>query len=241
VLDKSVAILEAVERGARTLRDLTDRTEISRPTAHRLASALEVHGFLTRDSGGLRLGPRLFALASSATENLPLRQLARPALTSLSQTTGESAQLFVRASDSRICVEVAESDQELRTIVPVGASLPLTLGSAGKVFLAWGPQQTTDRLIREGNLPKRGALRPEDRLRQALATARRRGWAESVEEREKGVASVSAPVFHRDGGVMAVVSVSGPVGRLGRMPGKHYANAVMTAARQIEKATGTGR
>jgi DNA-binding IclR family transcriptional regulator len=62
-----------------------------------------------------------------------------------------------------------------------------------------------------------------------------RGWAESVGEREAGVASVSAPVFDR-GRVVAAVSVSGPIERLTRTPGKRYARAVMTAARTIEQA-----
>ena len=65
----------------------------------------------------------------------------------------------------------------------------------------------------------------------------RRGWAQSVEEREPGVASVSAPVFC-DGAVVAAVSVSGPVERTSRAPGRHYAPAVAAAARQVEAAMG---
>jgi len=63
----------------------------------------------------------------------------------------------------------------------------------------------------------------------------RRGWAESVGEREAGVASVSAPVID-DGGVVAAVGVSGPIERLTRAPGKRYAEQVKTAARAIEQA-----
>jgi DNA-binding IclR family transcriptional regulator len=63
-----------------------------------------------------------------------------------------------------------------------------------------------------------------------------RGWAESVGEREAGVASVSAPVIDGDGEVRAAVSVSGPIDRTGRRPGRRYAEAVMQAARRIEEA-----
>jgi len=58
-----------------------------------------------------------------------------------------------------------------------------------------------------------------------------------VEEREKGVASVSAPVW-RDGAVVAAVSVSGPVERTTRQPGRLYAKAVVAAAAAIEAALG---
>lgn len=56
------------------------------------------------------------------------------------------------------------------------------------------------------------------------------GWVESVEEREAGVASVSAPVLSRNGDVLAAVSVSGPIERLTRQPGKHFGSAVVEAA-----------
>ena len=45
------------------------------------------------------------------------------------------------------------------------------------------------------------------------------GWIESVEEREAGVASVSAPVVDGAGRLLAAVSVSGPVERLSRVTG----------------------
>lgn len=63
------------------------------------------------------------------------------------------------------------------------------------------------------------------------------GWAESVAEREAGVASVSAPVRDADGAVIAAVSVSGPIERLTRRPGSRYGDAVVAAARAIESAT----
>jgi DNA-binding IclR family transcriptional regulator len=62
------------------------------------------------------------------------------------------------------------------------------------------------------------------------------GWVESVEEREPGVASVSAGVRGVDGAVIAAVSVSGPVERLTRQPGARLGDAVVTAARAVEAA-----
>jgi DNA-binding IclR family transcriptional regulator len=59
------------------------------------------------------------------------------------------------------------------------------------------------------------------------------GWVESVEEREAGVASVSAPVVDGAGHLLAAVSVSGPVERLSRAPGQRYGTAVISAARSV--------
>lgn len=61
----------------------------------------------------------------------------------------------------------------------------------------------------------------------------RQGWAESAGERAPGVASVSAPVYE-GGRILAAVSISGPIDRLGQSPGRTYAKAVRAAARRIE-------
>jgi DNA-binding IclR family transcriptional regulator len=231
VLDRCVAVLGAVEGGARSFTDVVERTGLARPTTHRLIQGLEDHGFLVHVGGlGYVLGPRLLGLAASAMRDLPLRDLARPVLERLARSTGESAQLFVRDGDRRVCIDSAESDSELRTIVEVGSALPLVKGSAGKVFLAWTGDHDRDRLIEAADDPAR--------LEQQLATTRRRGWAESVAERAPGVASVSAPIFGPDRSLLAAVSVSGPVTRLGQLRAKRYAPAVVEAAKEIERALG---
>jgi DNA-binding IclR family transcriptional regulator len=60
-----------------------------------------------------------------------------------------------------------------------------------------------------------------------------KGWVASVEEREAGVASVSAPVRAGNGDVVAAVSVSGPVERLTRRPGERFGIQVVGAAARI--------
>jgi DNA-binding IclR family transcriptional regulator len=57
-----------------------------------------------------------------------------------------------------------------------------------------------------------------------------------VAEREAGVASVSAPVRGQGGKVAAAVSVSGPIERLTRSPGRLHAAAVSAAGERITAA-----
>jgi DNA-binding IclR family transcriptional regulator len=59
------------------------------------------------------------------------------------------------------------------------------------------------------------------------------GWVESVEEREAGVASVSAPVVDAGGRMLAALSVSGPVERMSRAPGVRFGGAVAAAAAAV--------
>jgi DNA-binding IclR family transcriptional regulator len=207
VLDKAVEVLLVLTDGPKSLGELVAATGLPRATAHRLAVALQVHELVRRDGDGrYALGFGLATLGRAALDNAPLAQLARPALAQLRDDTEESAQLYVRDGDHRVCIESLASPHGLRTIVAVGAALPLTAGSAGRV------------------------LRGE--------TAEAAGWIESVEEREAGVASVSAPVRDRSGAVVAAIGVSGPIERTTRQPGRRYGAAVLRAARSVEEAAG---
>src|SRR5262249_37737695 len=69
----------------------------------------------------------------------------------------------------------------------------------------------------------------------------RRGWVDSLGEREAGGASVSAPIFGPAGGeLLAAISVSGPASRLGAFRAETYAPARTQAAREVEEARSGG-
>jgi DNA-binding IclR family transcriptional regulator len=238
VLDRAVAILDAVEHGARTHVAVVRATGISRTTAHRLLKSLDAHGLLEYVGGrGYRLGPRLLKLAALSLQEPSLRDAAHPALERLAAATGESAQLYVTSLDGRMCVDAVESSRELRTFVPIGDELPLWAGSAGKVFLAsMLPDQAEAHIRRAHELT--AATPTADRLRRQLPTVRRLGWASSAGERQAGVGSVSAPVSGSHGETIAVVSISGPTSRIRRADAKRYAPAVIAAAGEISRALG---
>jgi DNA-binding IclR family transcriptional regulator len=225
VLDKTVAVLTTLESGPASLAQLTAATGLARPTVHRIAVALERHRLLTRDSQGrFVLGPRITELATAAGEDR-LLAIAQPVLIQLRDQTGESAQLYRRQGDHRICVAAAERATGLRDTVPVGSALPLSAGSAAQILLAWEEPERMHRGLRGARFSA-----------STLAQVRRRGWAASVAEREPGVASVSAPVRDRSSKIVAAVSVSGPIERLTRSPGRLHAPAVVAAGEKISAA-----
>ena len=221
VLDKAVGILSFLATdGPASLAGVVEGTGLARPTAYRLLSALEAHHLVARGEGRYALGMRLLGWGSGVSAGAGLVGAARPALSALRDSTGESTQLYVREGDARVCVATVERATGLKTTVPVGAVLPLVLGSAGKVLLAWAEDRDA--------FP--GGPGPA-----VLEGVRHRGWAESVAEREEGVASVSAPVF-QGGRVVAAIGASGPIARLGEVPGGRLSGEVLRAARQMEAA-----
>ena len=224
VVDKSVAILASVAAGPRALAELVEATSLPRATAHRLAVALETHRLLARDAEGrFVLGPRVGELAASLPD--PLVTAAGPVLAWIRDECGESAQLYRRDGAERVCVAAAERTHGLRTTVPLGSRLPLTAGSGAQVLCAWSDPASVAAVLRAAEFTER-----------ALAEVRRRGWAQSVGQREAGVASVSAPVLRPDGELLAAISISGPIERLGRSPGTRFAPVLITGAKRIAAA-----
>ncbi len=223
VLDKAVAVLHAVAEGPCGLAELRERTGLPRATAHRLAAALEFHRLLGRDPGGRwLLGSGVTELAARADD--PLLTAGATVLPGLREATGESVQLYRREGTSRVCVAALEPPAGLRDTVPVGARLPMTAGSGAKVLLAHSDAATQAAVLPDALFTAR-----------TLAEVRRRGWAQSVAEREPGVASVSAPVRDGTGVVIAAVSVSGPVDRIGRRPGQRWAADLLAASEALTR------
>jgi DNA-binding IclR family transcriptional regulator len=209
VLDKAIVVLDSLRSGSHSLKELCDATTFPRATVYRLAVALELHGLVRRDeNGNFLLGLGLIGLGQAAAVAFPLVGIARPVLEELRATTGESVQLYVAEGDHRRCVLSLQSLHGLRWIVPEGVLLTMELGSAARVLRGQVPQK---------------------------------GWVDSVEEREKGACSVSAPVLGAPDAsgvrpIVAAVSVSGPIERLTRSPGKSCGPAVVASAMALSEA-----
>ena len=223
MLDKAVGLLHTIADTPCGLAELCERTGLPRATAHRLAAGLEVHRLLARDGEGRwRLGPALIELAGQVND--PLLAAGAVVLPRLREITGESVQLYRREGTSRICVAALEPPAGLRDTVPVGTHLPLTAGSGAKILLAYSDPATQQTVLPTAKFTDR-----------TLAEVRKRGWAQSVAEREPGVASVSAPVRDGRGTVVAAVSVSGPIDRMGRRPGARWAADLLAASEALTR------
>ncbi|MGI9164262.1 MAG: IclR family transcriptional regulator [Mycobacterium sp.] len=223
VLDKAVAVLHAVASSPCGLAELCERTGLPRATAHRLAAGLECHRLLARDDiGRWQLGPGVTELSASVDD--PLLRAGDVVLPQLREATGESVQLYRREGTERVCIAALEPAAGLRDTVPVGARLPMTAGSAAKVLLAYSDPETQRAVLASATFTER-----------TLAEVHRRGWAQSVAEREAGVASVSAAVRDRTGYVIAAVSVSGPIDRIGRRPGMRWAAELLAASEDLTR------
>jgi IclR family acetate operon transcriptional repressor len=140
-----------------------------------------------------------------------------PLLESLSEATGESANLVVRDHDMGLVVLRVESRHPLRFSQPAGTRIPLPCTSSGKVLLAFAAEPGA-LLESLGELPRLTDRTVTSRraLMRDLREIRAQGFALNEGERHPGVSGAAAPVFGEVGEVVAALAVQGPEVRMPR-------------------------
>jgi IclR family KDG regulon transcriptional repressor len=250
----SDAALSTVQNAARLLKAFLSRDELLGPselgrrlglgksTVHRLLTTLTAEGLLEQDphTGGYRLGIVMFELGEAVRVHMDLHAAAAPVLAMLRGQTRETAQVGVLDRGEVVYVDRLESSHSLRLFTETGRRVPAHCTSSGKVLLAYLPAETRAALLRGRALP---ALTPDTItdpavLSAELARVRARGWAEAVNEREIGVASIAAPVRDFRGDVVAAISIGAPVLRLGAAQRRQLTRPVMEAGDAVSRRLG---
>lgn len=188
-VERALTLLEAFAEGAPqlTLAELAARTGYYKSTILRLAASLERFGYLTRGAdGAFRLGPAPAQLGALYRDRADHGGLIRAALKRLRDASTHTASFYVRSGATRSCLYRENSEREIRHHLEEGARLPLALGAAGKVLLAY-----TEKPGRQGR------------------QVRRDGYATSQGERDPHIAAVAVPLFDAAGAFQGALCLSG--------------------------------
>lgn len=210
---------------------IADKVNLYKSTVHRILAALEAKGFVRQDTstGRYHLGLKSLELASVYLTSGDVPAVAYPEMLLLRDRAEETVSLYVRDGGERVRVQRAEGPLTVRRVVNLGERLPLYLGASGKVLLAWAPDPERAVLL-DQILP---AAFDRAGLEHSLNEALRQGWASSLEERERGVASVAAPVLDRLGRCVAALAISGPVSRFDPESTERMGRLVAESARAV--------
>src|SRR5262245_427754 len=213
---------------------------MGKSTVHRLLQALVRQGFVIRTpEGRYRLGLVVHELGQLVVHGLLLRQVAHPVLEQLRFATDETVHLAVLEVPEVVYIERLESASTMRMFDRVGPRLPASVTSSGKCLLAWAPPDVVDGVIASGLVRRAPRTIPSEAVfDDALGGVRRRGYAVSVEEGARDIASVAAPVRGSDGSVIAAVSVAGPVLRVNETTFTRLVPMVRRAAGRISAGMG---
>jgi DNA-binding IclR family transcriptional regulator len=139
-LSRGLDVLSCFRSGSRMLgnQDISERCRLPKSTVSRLTYTLTKLGYLhyVKDSGKYRLGTATLALGSAVLGRFEVRDLARPLMQELANTTGTSLALGARQRLSMVCVEVCKGNSVLSLNMEVGMRLPLATSAIGRSYMA---------------------------------------------------------------------------------------------------------
>jgi IclR family KDG regulon transcriptional repressor len=197
---KAFQILELIAERDKllTISDLSRELDISKSTVHGIARALENAGAVVRDIKTKRytLGMTLFELARAGFARVDLKDMARPIMDDLMNSTKQSVFLGIRSGDHVSVIDIVESTQDFKITAPIGTRVPLLAGAIGKAFLASMEESQADELVRTTGLPKftEKSVVDFDRYMQEVAKARSVGYGLDDEEYIQGVRAVASVI-----------------------------------------------
>jgi IclR family acetate operon transcriptional repressor len=219
-LERALDILEHLSRSKTELgvSEIGPAVKLANATAHRLLATLVRRGYARQNPETRKYALGIKALALAINVRDQLGPMAQPFLRELTEISQESSNLAALDRNSVVCVEQVPAPRLVRMFTEPGNRVPLHSTGTGKVLLAYQPEDTIDAMIQQGGLPRFTAhtITDEQELKEELSRVREQGYAVDSEEMEEGVRCLAAPVFGPDGRVLAAMSISGPVGRLGQ-------------------------
>lgn len=192
-VDRALMILDCFETGHESLplKALAEKTGLYKSTILRLAASLEKFGYLRRRRDGhFQLGPTLWRLGVQYRNRFDAAAHIRPVLKYLSEATGESASLYVRDGDARICLIRHNSSQAIRHHLDEGTRLPLNQGAAGHLIGAYTDERH----------PNADQIKAQ-------------GFSVSLGERDPDTASVAVPLLGASGSFFGALTISGLITR----------------------------
>ena len=234
-LARAVRILESFtpEEPELTVTEVARRARLHLATASRIVGQLVAHGLLDRGPAReVRVGFRMWELASRAAPTRSLRDAAMPYLEDLHAVVGHHAQLAVLHGDEVIFLERLSARDAVINYSQIAGRLPLHISSSGVVLMAYSPPELQDRLLArplEGWTP--ATITTPDRLRATLEQVRRRGYALLAGHVHPDATGIAVPVRNGLGEVVAALSVIVP----------NDARAVSAVPALLAAARGIGR
>jgi len=241
-VDRAISVLEILaQRGEAGVSEVAADIGVHKSTAFRLLAALEERELVeqTQDRGKYRLGFGILRLASAVPGQLDVTHQARALCEQLASQVGETVNIAVRRSHFVVNVDQARGPSAVATHNWVGELTPLHATSSGKILLAYMAPEERRNMLASAGLARLTphTITSQRELEEQIAAARD-GYASSVEELEEGLNAVAAPVRDHTGGVIAALSVSGPVYRFTEDRMREVTPDVVAAAAAISQRMG---
>lgn len=239
-LMRIVRLLDAFEPDTPvlTVGQLARRAGLPPATAYRIVAELTSLGLLERDARGVRVGVRLWEIASRAPRALGLREAAMPFMEDLHAAIRQHTQLGVLEGHEVLFIERLSARNAVINITKIGGRLPVHASSSGLVLLAYADRDLQEEVLASPmRRYTRSTLTEPAEVRRLLASVRQRGFVACDGFIHPDAMGIAVPVRGPAGNVVAALGVVVPA--KGAEPMTHVP-ALVTAARGIFRAMGAG-
>lgn len=239
----AVRVLETVADANEplSLAEVCRLCKVPKATALRYLAAFEQVGYVLRDPDGrYSLGARVLALPRKYYGLERLLSIAREHLPELARATEETAHIGILQVPNICYIDIADSPQRIRAIVPRGEHLPAYCVASGRAILAHSSSEIIEGIIARGLTARtRFTITDSDRFRAELKRIARNGYAVNNGEWVEDVVGISAPLFSPEGQVFAAIGVSSPTSRVNAKRVKQLSNIVSGFAGKLSSSFGS--
>lgn len=231
---------EAPELG---ITELSKKLRLHKNNVFRLLATLETRGYMEQNpiTGNYHLGLKTLELRKNFIRQMSLLPQARPILLELAHECNETCYVAVMKEFRSVYLDVVETPQVVRIISRIGSRLPAHCTAAGKVQLAFLPEQELERFFANGELARftPNTITEPEKLRLHLRKIADQSFAIDDEELEAGVRGVAAPISNYENKVIGAIIISGPSMRFSdERIREELAPLAIRAAREISTRLG---
>ncbi|NKF24121.1 IclR family transcriptional regulator [Solimonas marina] len=245
-LDLALRAVEllALRHAPMSLGEIAKALGATKPTIYRHLTTLIRHGFAWQDArtGYYAAGVKLMTLGEAVQQQFDVIATSKPHLIQLRDKTSQSATICTLVGEELIVMERVEGRSIIEFGTPRGTRFDFHASAHGRVWLAFGPHELTDKVLAGPLKSWSGEVRTSvPTIRREIELIRARGWAMAPNEMVDGVNALAAPVFDHRGELIASVAIVGSLQFIPSPPLPEQIDAVVQCARAVSSACGWRR
>lgn len=226
----SNSAVQSIQRAVNILRSFTEaepelsvtvlskRLGLHKSTVYRLLVTLESEGLIHQnpETEKYRLGVGLVSLAGVALGRINVRGVAQPHMNTLAELSQETVNLTILDGKECVNIERIASPKPIQYVGWIGRRTPPHATASGQVLLAHLTTAERDAILPEPlTVHTNQTITTRTVLEQVLVQICQQGYAIVHEAYEKEFSAISAPIYNHQRRVIAALSISGPIYRLG--------------------------
>jgi DNA-binding IclR family transcriptional regulator len=215
-IDRGFKILELLkdnEKGL-TLKEISEKMNIPKTSTFDIVQSLLAIGMIERPDDDIKrytIGIKLFALGSSYMARKNIYNVGNRYIKSLAEKLNKTTFIGVENNAKIIYIQKYEPKVTIKTSCVVGSSAEVYSTSLGKSILAFSSDRKRQEVIEKINFVKlqKNTIVDAKKLIKELDKTKKRGFSIDDQENEDGIFCIGAPIYDKDGRVIASLSASG--------------------------------